>query len=332
MKRKFLPLILIGILFLTACSQGEDPTEPFSKPPGWIEVEGNGEFDGFLQFYRRNAYQFTEDGWFYSFEHQGQKDPSRDFGTDGYILYTYRTVNLRYLFPDSAIRVREYEAKSIKRIQTVARPQWHWAESSEAKARDMEHLYEDVLKHDGTYRTVDEMLGLDPDDFSFEELDKDLFFRLMREALTRDPLPENYTREYLDKFSTAFYWEPEHTDGYWFQVCYAMCMGYVDAVYIDVLYETGPGYKDYVQLSDLVDAGTATGEQAEAFALMKRVRDAVVDKDCFIELAEEYRDKTIGGIDFSRLYRFLKDIHENHYEKYGISNVILEQVDVPLSS
>ena len=138
------------------------------------------------------------------------------------------------------------------------------------------------------------------------------------------PLPENYTFAYLDKWELGCFWEPERLDGYWFQICCAQMMGYVDAIYIDVLYETGPGYRDYVQLSDLVDAGTATDEQKEAFALLRRICEWIEEEDCYMGPVEEYADKTIGGLDFTRLYRILKHLHEsNDIFAYTIQPVVL---------
>ena len=104
--------------------------------------------------------------------------------------------------------------------------------------------------------------------------------------------------------------EPQWTDGYRFQIGCLMSSGCVDELFIDVLYRTGEGYKDYVQLSDLVEDGTATPEQQEAWALIQTVAEQIKEEEYFPARSDLYRDKTLAGIDFNRLLRFLNDLNE----------------------
>ncbi len=324
-KTIFVLLVVLSIV-LSSCALRQNPageSEATSQSASWVEVEGNGLLGPpLLRFYRRNAYRYSpDDGWYITFIHQGQKDPA----ADNQNVYSFRYYNLRYVFDPSTISTTVHEAKDKLYYESIAEPAFHWGLSSESRERDMKLVNGQIVKSDTSengYKTPEEILTLDPDDYTFEELDKDLLFDLIREALTSKPLPENSA--YLDKWSTGFFWEPEKQDGYWFQICCAQMMGYVDAIYIDVLYETGSGYRDYVQLSDLVDAGTATEEQQEAFKLLRRICEWIETEECYLGPVEEYADKTIGGIDFSRLYRILKHLHESDdASMYSIQPVVL---------
>ena len=135
------------------------------------------------------------------------------------------------------------------------------------------------------------MLALKEDDLQFEELDKDLFLRLIRKALTEEQAPErDVPKRRLDYFYSMEY-ESSFRDDYKFQICYLMSLpGYLERIVIDVLYKTGEAYNDYDQLSDLVRDGRASTEQQEAYAFIRKIEDAVVAQN------------------FSRLWQFMQDL------------------------
>ena len=181
-----------------------------------------------------------------------------------------------------------------------------WGMGSVAQARDREKI-EAILSNG---KEPEQLLALDPADYEFESIDGELFFGLMREALTGEPHAERTDLNYWNHQPAEILVEPEWTDGYRFQIGCLMGSGCVDEIYIDVLYRNGEGYKDYVQLSDLVENGTAIPEQTEAWALLQTVTEEIKQKDLFIARTDLYRDKTIAGIDFNRLLRFLTELHE----------------------
>lgn len=94
--------------------------------------------------------------------------------------------------------------------------------------------------------------------------------------------------------------------------------GCVDVLYIDVQYKTGNGYTDYVQLSDLVDNGTATDGQKQAFERLQKLASDIEESENLLADAGNYMDEKLGGLDFSRLYTFLKDLDGVR----GVSNYI----------
>ena len=110
--------------------------------------------------------------------------------------------------------------------------------------------------------------------------------------------------------------EPEYLSDYKFQIGFVSDMGTIDVIYIDVLYRTGDAYNDYIQLSDMVDDGTASTEQIQAFDLIKSISDGIVRDNTFMYEYGANKNKNIANIDFSRLYNFLNDIENDNYNKY----------------
>ena len=90
----------------------------------------------------------------------------------------------------------------------------------------------------------------------------------------------------------------------------------MDELFIDVLYQTGEGYADYVQLSDLAEAGTASSEQQEAWALIQSVVEQLKETDHFLARTDLYRDRALSGIDFNRLLHFLTDLNAAKDDAY----------------
>ena len=181
---------------------------------------------------------------------------------------------------------------------------------SDSRRNDLEKL-KDLLAQG---LSPEQMLALDEDSLQFEELDKDLFFRLMRKALTDNQKTEkDVPSRQLDYYYSMEY-ENDYSDGYKLQVCYFGAGGnmgqdcYLEKIVIDVLYKTGEKYNEYDQLSDLVKDGKASAEQQEAYALIRKIEDAVVAQNRFSALSAEYEDLEIGGIDFSRLWQFMQDL------------------------
>ena len=257
--------------------------------------------DGEIMFYRKVARRTLDNGWVYTFTREGMKD-----GDDSEIFkYVFYGINVKYKY-----------AEKYGGISSEDNLKTGWllfGECSKAEKRDAE-LISSILSNE---KNDEELLALNPDDYTFESLDKNMFFELMREALTAEPQAEGADQNYWDKPYFAFLQEKEFTDGYKFQISCLNETGLIDGLYIDVLYKTGAGDADYVKLSDLVASGEATAEQIEVFDLIGAIADGIKENTSYIYNCGSYRDKTVDGIDFSRLYKFLDDMHNNRFEEYN---------------
>lgn len=266
-----------------------------------------------VNIYRKSAHAFHEDGWFYVFTREGLIDEDAD---DSHLQkYIFRGINLRYRFDDDYIEVVQQQAKDKVITQRIAPGILLLGAGAEEEKHDMEIIYsilEEARNKGDAY-----LLGLDPTDYHFDTIDKETFFQLMREALSKEPKQQGPHDSYWDVPEYAMLCEPHYLNGYKFQIGFVNEMATVDGLYIDVLYETGDEYKDYVQLSDLVETNKATTEQSQAFKEIQEIVEGVKKNDSFIYGANDYKDKIIADIDFSRLYSFLNDLHNVKLERYN---------------
>lgn len=295
-KNKIAILVLVIIsAFFSACGGTED-----------FEVK----------FYRKVARETLDNGWVYTFVNDGLKDENAD--DSDLIKYSFFGINLRYKYDDNYVRKVVHEPESPDKgkpfTEIIIPPCLLLGDGSEAEKRDMQ-LIDTILDYKN--KSVEDLLALNPDDYEFEVIDKAMFFRLMKTALTSEPQKEGNDQAYWDKPTYAFYTEPTYLSGYKFQIAFLQETGCVDELYIDVLYQTGDDYKDYVQLSDLVDNQTATAEQKQVFDNIVKIVADIKENENFIVNAAEYKDKKIGEVDFSRLYNFLNNIHKNNFKVYN---------------
>ena len=323
-QRRMLCLLLLAALILNLAGCTEDPNAAErAAMEEQYDVNGADPYrirnpGGFnVWIYEKIARRVTEDGWVFTFEQYGSKtvDDSK------LCRYSFSGVNLRYRYDDAYIQTVSHSTDSgVTRRERRVPSTLNWGYGSPAQQRDKE-LIETILTND---KEPEALLALDPADYSFESIDKELFFGLMREALTGDRHKEGTNPAYWEIQESAFLTEPLALDGYKLQIAYLALLGCVDEIYIDVLYPTGEGYKDYVQLSDLVETGQATPEQREAFALLAQIGEQIKREDSFIAGAEDYRNRILGGIDFSRLARFLQKLHENDIDAYRVEDIYEE--------
>ena len=278
------------------------------------------------QFTRTISREMRQNGWCFSFSYERMKDADKE--SADHIHYTYNGVNLRYQYHPDYVEtyVRETEKNTI--IEKYAPGILFWGDGSEEQKDDMAIIREKILIQTCS---VDELLALDPNDYEFMTLDKDLFFRQMHDVLSGTVEPEKETQKqlYADKPVYAMLCEPEYLDGYKFQVAFLIGLGYVDEIFIDVLYETGPNYTDYIQLSDLVEGNIADEAQKEVFERIQTIARKIRGTDNFLTDSDEYENTQIGGIDFLRLFAFLKAIHTNEYQPYLIPGVIIDTQEIP---
>ncbi len=290
LKRYFIILlILCQTISLCSCSDKEEHVE-------W-------------KFSKKMARVVQEDGWVYTFDYLYSKDGT---DSDTLIPFQFYGVNLRYRYNDAyteTINTTENGKNVTKTVPAVI--QMLGGANSQGIKNDMKKVAE-ILDYQNHDVTPEELLAINPEDVVFEELDKDLFFGLIHEALNSEPHPEG------DKVLPvyALMTEPEYLSDYKFQIGFVSDMGTIDVIYIDVLYRTGDAYNDYIQLSDMVDDGTASTEQIQAFDLIKSISDGIVRDNTFMYEYGANKNKNIANIDFLRLYNFLKDIENNNYNKY----------------
>jgi hypothetical protein len=304
-KNKFINFIsvtLIMVLIFTGCNYDE-----LSNDVNQISNS---------QVFRKVARETRDNGWVYTFVYEGYKDENMDDST--LLKYNFFGMNIRYRYDDDYVMKVSSEPKNEaeKLLGTKTRkfvpPLLMLGEGSPEQARDMK-LIQKIID---PKKSVDELLALNPDDYNFETVDKDMFFRLMRQSLTSNPQKENPDKSYWEKPSYAFLEETDYLDGYKFQIAFLQETGFIDEIYIDVLYKTGDNYKDYEQLSDIVGNNTATDEQKQIFEEITKIVNATKKSGLYIANANDYKDKEIGNVDFSRLYTFLNNIHENNYGIY----------------
>ena len=300
-------LVAIATIALASCGTPQYTTEQIidkTRIDNTVWTPELDKQDSRIKFYRQTAsYMDEESGWYFQFCREGSRlDPTEYF-------YTFHGLNLRYRYADDNWSVRYIQDQKadgtpvFRRIKTKPGV-LHFGQGGPEEKEDREVI--DSILH--SCPTPEELLKENPDQYEFKIVDKQLFFSLMKEALCNPP---SDILTYLDWSMWAMDVEPAYTDGYKFQIGYYMDWGSVDEIYIDVLFKTGTEYNDYVQLSDLVDAGKASSEQQEAFALIQKIRYAIKSKNLFIADEETYKDKIIGDIDFYRLYVFLNSINMN---------------------
>ena len=120
-----------------------------------------------IMFYRKVARRTLDNGWVYTFTREGMKDGD-DSQTFKYIFYG---INIKYKYAEKYGGISSEENLNTGWLL--------FGDSSEAEKRDAQ-LVRSILSND---KTDEELLALNPDDYTFEVLDKDMFFELMREAL-----------------------------------------------------------------------------------------------------------------------------------------------------
>ncbi len=230
----------------------------------------------------KSAWEMTEDGWVYIFNYDDTYDGKH---SSDMIHYSFMGINLRYRYDDDYIQTIVHDASDspggVPFTQRLIPSCLIAGSGPEAEARDMELINNGILDPNKDL-TNEELLALDPDDYEFESIDKKMFFRLIHEALTGDPPENKQDSSYWDKPAWALYSEQMYIDDYKIQIGFIQSMGYIDEVYIDVLYPTGDGYCDYVQLSDMVEDGSATKEQREAFEKIQTIVNACKEEECYI--------------------------------------------------
>lgn len=279
------------------------------------------------------ANEFHEDGWFFCFNKIFFKDDSENVSV---IPYSFSALNLRYRYVDQQSgTVQKNNGEDADQRESDQNPTAEAANAS-GEAIESESDYDD--QWDGLYNNIvrygqfsgiavedmnyidsllcdatdEELLALRAEELPFTEIDPEWFVQLVRRALTGEAHREG---NYVD-IGDILLAEPEFVDGYKFQIGCVVSMGCIDAMYIDVLYESDTAPHGYIQLSDMVDAGLATAEQAELFSLLQSISCGAMSDNDLLYGYDENNRKELTGVSLFRLYDCLKDMETNNLERY----------------
>ena len=322
-KNSRITVIICLAILLCACGKAPDASTavsgsaPVSDPvythPALTMPDDTREFAPTEIRENRRSYELLDGDWVAGFYYYYYPKELFPYEPAPY-AYSFAINNMRYRYneqwTESVTKNQDRSGNTVYDVVYSIYPVKSWFSVSDSRRNDLEKL-KDLLAQG---LSPEQMLALDEDSLQFEELDKDLFFRLMRKALTDNQKTEkDVPSRQLDYYYSMEY-ENDYSDGYKLQVCYFGAGGnmgqdcYLEKIVIDVLYKTGEKYNEYDQLSDLVKDGKASAEQQEAYALIRKIEDAVVAQNRFSALSAEYEDLEIGGIDFSRLWQFMQDL------------------------
>lgn len=237
----------------------------------------------------------TEDGWVYTCEYFFLKD-----GSVSELIHpvTFNVINLRYL-KDSSIQIfgNGITPESDRDMRKISAFLGYGSETD--------------------FLTAEEIKAKDRSELELEEIDEQVFFRLLDEALSGEPYAVG---EYMSHPSYAMLNEPGFLDGYQFQIGFRQGMGNVGVIMIDVLFSDGNAENGYRQLSDMVEDNTASSEQTLLYEQLKEIENGIVESNHFCYGESELKALELAKVEFARLYQFLSDIHNNSIGKYDASS------------
>ena len=258
---------------------------------------------------KRISRKTTDDGWVYTFVNSYYKDP--DIKDDGLIRYYFYGINIKHRYDSDFILTNEYQLND----DTVVTEKYYSGILSWGQGEKNKHdaaLIDAILQN----ATDESLMKLNPEDLDFTSMDPNLFCKMVNEALTSEPQKEGTSETYWNLPSFAALVEQSYIDGYKFQVIFLKETGLVDAIGIDVLFENDEKEFGYEQLSDICSSGEADPGQEELYDMLNTIARAIDDEDSFMASADEYKDKSVGGIELFRLYDMLQNIHTGNYIGY----------------
>nr|MBQ6242351.1 hypothetical protein [Lachnospiraceae bacterium] len=242
------------------------------------------------------------DGWVTTFIYEDWKDRDGK-SAEKVVCYEYNICNVRYWDHQPVITFYASYG-NYGQLGTQSNPELYARFTDDPEGLEKDLALIAGLLQSGT--EPETLLALDPATVEFEVLDKDQFFRLMREALTADIREPDRQRSFDGLYAENYYREKVFLDGYIFRVSLLWGWGFMDEVFIDVALGNE---NEYVLLSDLVEQGKATAEQQEAYALMRQIAENLKGREYEPNYgAESYKNTVIGTIDFGRLYTMMNDL------------------------
>ena len=304
-RSSLLSFIIALMLILSSCgSSSSDGSETSQTDTG-------------LRY--RMAFHIADDGWVYVFDNQ-YIEGSEDYGSqdNGHYPFGFRGINLRYRYNDGFTEsFEDMDDDGNKITQTMLQSTLILGRSdSQAERQDMDKIAEYLgYTREGTHLTTSELLALTAEDLDFKYIDAEMFLDLMHECLTSENDPHG---GYRGIPTWGLFTEPQYIDNYKFQIGLIGGFGRVEVILFDVLYRTGDGLTDYVQLYDLVKNGEASEEQIQLLNTLQEIERGIVENNDFQYGIDEFKDKVIDDVAFSRLYVMLKNIMELNYGQYVV--------------
>jgi len=264
--------------------------------------------------YKNVARQENEDGWVFTFVYEYEKENVEPIA--GLINCYFMGFNVRYRYAEGFSEKIQVEDKDgTTKTYNYQSGALIWGMSPETAADSA--IIDKLLRNS----TKEELLELNEDSIEFTSMDKDMFFRLMREALTGEPQAESMYLSDWERPSYAALAEKEFLDGYKFQVCFLSETGLIDVCYIDVLYQTGVEKIEYMQLSDLVDMGDASEKQIDCYHELQKIAALIEEQGTFLAGQDQYKDMRFDNVDMKRLNVMLFNLQKNDYMQY-ISDIL----------
>ncbi len=238
------------------------------------------------------AMKTTDDGWVYMYSYHINKDGS-EIEDESIITSSFRIFNIRYAYTEDHLPTLEIK-------------------NGTALSRDLDKVADILYKKPFPDKAA--LLRLDREAVTFEAIDGDIFFDLIKTALNGDVQPVGKWSVYPEN---GIMREPEYKDGYALQFGFVCEYGVFEASFIDVLYPTGDEPYEYAQLSDMVDDGTASPEQKELFRTLSIIaRGIVVENDLYFG-SGEYRAMETAGVKLERLYDMFGKLDDERGLEYA---------------
>ncbi len=249
------------------------------------EGEGTRGDGGPVQVIFPEAFEMrtADDGWVYTFCHDFNKDGSEISDRSIYTSF-FRAFNIRYAYTDGTESTFDIGGGT-------------------PLGRDMKKISE--LLYSEPLPRKEDLLAVDRESVAFEAIDGDMFFDMMTAALNGRAHPVGNWSVYPEH---GLLREQGYEDGYAFQFGFVCECGVFEASFIDVLYPADGAPCGYVQLSDMVDAGTATGEESELFRVLSEISGGITGEDDLYFGDERYKGETLASVDLGRLYAMFEKI------------------------
>ena len=209
-RRRITAFLLTGLMVLGLCACGKAPdastavsgSAPVSDPvythPALTMPDDTREFAPTEIRENRRSYELLDGDWVAEFYYYYYPKELFPYEPAPY-AYSFAINNMRYRYneqwTESVTKNQDRSGNTVYDVVYSIYPVKSWFSVSDSRRNDLEKL-KDLLAQG---LSPEQMLALDEDSLQFEELDKDLFFRLMRKALTDNQKTEKDGAQAKDK-------------------------------------------------------------------------------------------------------------------------------------
>lgn len=254
-------------------------------------------------FVRQNIVRRVyDDGWVYTMTYTHDSDGN---DIDSVPPIVFNAINFRYRYPADFTTDEENPG----RIQILGHG------ISPESDEDIKNIaaffgYGENITH---YPGTDEILAKDRNQLQLKAIDREVFFRMLDEALKSDARKNG---KYIDYPSFALLSEPGFKDGYSVQIGHCLGMGNIDVIMIDILYKDDNSPMGYTQLYDLIKNGTATPDQKLLYEYISGLEESIVKNNNFKAKPDNADKELSKRPEIKRIEKFLSDIDQNNISGY----------------